>query len=304
MASPYAKLSGQALWAEGSDFRTLTREEQRVYFVLVTQPNISHCGVLPCNPRRWSRLAADETMESLEATLDLLAAKRYIVIDADSDELWVRTWMKWDGMIMMGNGGKAVARAIDSVLSASLASEARAAALTLAKDRDRGLFEAASQPASNPVVDGPRTPLSRGTATATTTVDNNSSRPVVTDDFDAAIAAAVDIRRGQSKKITRPDSWEKATRDGLIQDFGLSIRAWLDYGVNANDAARHALDHAEVPTTGQLRPVTPAHPGTCECGGTGRVLVDPNDESRTAPVKPCPRTEWPDATVLQLRATS
>lgn len=144
MRQPYAKLMA-VMWEEGSEFRRLPALAQRTYMVLISQPNISNCGVLPCSPKRWAKMACDTTVADLEAALSALVDTSYIVIDDETDELWVRSWMKYDGLINIHNGAKGVARSISAVLSATLRNRVIRTALTLAPQGQRTHFEDPSQ---------------------------------------------------------------------------------------------------------------------------------------------------------------
>ena len=85
-----------AMWNRDSDFRTLPSSPQRTYMMLSTQPDISACGVLTYSPGRWARHASDTTKAGIEADVGYLAERRYVVLDADTDELWIRAFMKVD----------------------------------------------------------------------------------------------------------------------------------------------------------------------------------------------------------------
>ncbi len=95
MARNYANIS-TAIWRD-DDFRALTVGAQHAYFLLATQPDISAAGVLPLTLGRWASRAEDSTIDTLELALAELAARRFIVIDRDSQELLVRSFVKWDG---------------------------------------------------------------------------------------------------------------------------------------------------------------------------------------------------------------
>ena len=87
-----------SIWVEDLDFLALTKDAQRVYFMLVTQPTISLCGVLALTTGRWERSARDETPEELALALKELEDAGFIVIDRDTEELWVRTFILHDGV--------------------------------------------------------------------------------------------------------------------------------------------------------------------------------------------------------------
>ncbi|MCX5601571.1 hypothetical protein OOK29_25815 [Streptomyces phaeochromogenes] len=86
-----------AIW-EDRDFLALTTEQQRMYLFLISQPNLDHAGVLPLTLKRWSRKAAGLTVTDVEKVLTELAERGFVVIDDDTEELLIRTFVRNDGV--------------------------------------------------------------------------------------------------------------------------------------------------------------------------------------------------------------
>jgi hypothetical protein len=95
MARSYARIM-TAIWRD-VDFLALTERAQRVFLLLVTQPDISAAGTLPLRARRWASYAKDSTGASLAEGLKELEQQRFIVADKTTEELLVRSFVKWDG---------------------------------------------------------------------------------------------------------------------------------------------------------------------------------------------------------------
>lgn len=95
MARSYGQVHA-AIWRD-NDFRSLSGFAQRVYLMLITQPDISSAGTLPLTIRRWSRYASDTPADALSDALSELVRTAFIVIDEDAEELLVRKFVKWDG---------------------------------------------------------------------------------------------------------------------------------------------------------------------------------------------------------------
>lgn len=95
MARSYARIM-TAIW-RNKEFRALESGPQRAFLLLVSQPDITAVGVLPLTLRRWADMAADTTVESLEKDLMALESGRFIAIDRVTEELLVRSFVKWDG---------------------------------------------------------------------------------------------------------------------------------------------------------------------------------------------------------------
>lgn len=95
MARKYANIL-TAIW-RNEDFRALTAEEQRVYLQLTSQPDISAAGVLHLSLNRWSAQARNTTPATVTAALDGLARGRFVIFDTRTEELLVRSFIRWDG---------------------------------------------------------------------------------------------------------------------------------------------------------------------------------------------------------------
>lgn len=108
-------LSG--IWQD-PDFRALPAEPQRMYLFLLSQPNLTHAGLLPLTVRRWASAALDLTPERVRAALAALEAARFVVVDGDAEELLIRTLVRNDGvwkqpkvMIRMGEDAREITSA-------------------------------------------------------------------------------------------------------------------------------------------------------------------------------------------------
>lgn len=86
-----------SIW-DDADFLALDEREQRLYLFLISQPNLNHAGLLDLTLRRWSRKARGLTSAELEKTLQALEAARFIVMDDDTEELLIRSFIRNDGV--------------------------------------------------------------------------------------------------------------------------------------------------------------------------------------------------------------
>jgi hypothetical protein len=89
-----------SIW-EDADFLALEEREQRLYLFLISQPNLNHAGLLDLTLRRWSRKARGLTSAELEKLLQALEAARFIVMDDDTEELLIRSFIRNDGVWRM-----------------------------------------------------------------------------------------------------------------------------------------------------------------------------------------------------------
>jgi hypothetical protein len=89
-----------SIW-EDTDFLSLDEREQRLYLFLISQPNLNHAGLLDLTLRRWSRKAHGLTVSELEKHLGRLEDACFIVVDDDTEELLIRSFVRNDGVWRM-----------------------------------------------------------------------------------------------------------------------------------------------------------------------------------------------------------
>lgn len=95
MARSYANIA-TAIWRD-DDFKALNADEQWAYLLFVSQPDISAAGVLTLALARWASRAKGMTRERLTVAIEGLEANRFVVVDHETDELLVRSFVRWDG---------------------------------------------------------------------------------------------------------------------------------------------------------------------------------------------------------------
>lgn len=89
-----------SIW-DDDDFLALNEREQRMYLFLISQPNLNHAGLLDLTLRRWSRKARGLNSAEVEELLQALEAARFIVVDDDTEELLIRSFIRNDGVWRM-----------------------------------------------------------------------------------------------------------------------------------------------------------------------------------------------------------
>jgi hypothetical protein len=118
MARSYANIF-TAIWRD-KEFRSLLDADQKMYFLLISQPDITAVGALPLTVGRWAACAADTTPESVRRSLDNLAGARFIGMDFETEELLVRTFVRHDGGYGNRKRVPVIRRAAGEVVSARL----------------------------------------------------------------------------------------------------------------------------------------------------------------------------------------
>lgn len=115
MARNFARIYTR-IWHDRT-FRELKVDAQHAYFAILSSPDLSHVGVTDYIPQRLAGLSDDGNKRRTTAALDLLKAKRFLVIDPDTAEMCVRTLVRHDGIFDRVNMGKAAGRAFNKVHS-------------------------------------------------------------------------------------------------------------------------------------------------------------------------------------------
>lgn len=84
------------IW-DDEDFLARPGREQLAYIFFISQPDISHCGVLSLRLKRWAK-KLKYTTELLDGVLTGLSETRFIVVDYDEEELLVRSYLRNDNV--------------------------------------------------------------------------------------------------------------------------------------------------------------------------------------------------------------
>jgi hypothetical protein len=96
MARSHARIL-TSIWGD-KDFKDLSRDAQLAYFMLLSQPDLGHSGLLSITVRRWAGLSADGTKESVWAAITELAGEDFLVVDEDTEEILIRSLVRNDGV--------------------------------------------------------------------------------------------------------------------------------------------------------------------------------------------------------------
>lgn len=86
------------IW-DDPDFRALPPLAQHLYMVLWTSAGLSYCGSHDWRPGRLAKRAGGWSRADVEAAAACLQARHFLVIDDDSEEVLVRSWVRWDGLL-------------------------------------------------------------------------------------------------------------------------------------------------------------------------------------------------------------
>lgn len=99
------------------DWRALTVDAQWAYDQALMSEGISYVGVIDYFPGRLAAFAKNMTGKRVETAVKVLEDARFVVVDRDTAELCVRTFVRHDGVLARVNMGKAMGRALAKVVS-------------------------------------------------------------------------------------------------------------------------------------------------------------------------------------------
>lgn len=97
----YGKLLSR-IWSD-PQFTALDPHAQQLYCLLISYSTRNYAGVLPLTLKRWAKSSAGATVESVTAALQRLGDRLFVVIDWDTEEVLVRTYVRNDEVYRQPN---------------------------------------------------------------------------------------------------------------------------------------------------------------------------------------------------------
>ncbi|MBM7771754.1 hypothetical protein JOD54_001958 [Actinokineospora baliensis] len=127
MARDHARLYLD-IW-DDEDFLALSTPAKLMYLFLFSQRRLTYAGMLDVAVRRWAKSHPDLGLDGVRAALAELDAARFVVVDQDTEELLVRSFVRRDELWRQPNTLRAALRTafeiVSPILRASLARELR-----------------------------------------------------------------------------------------------------------------------------------------------------------------------------------
>jgi hypothetical protein len=87
-----ANLIQTSIWLD-RDFLALGVDAKLLYLLLLTQPDVTHVGIVTLAPARWTRQLG-MTQRRFQTALRELVDTRFVVYDQETDEVLIRSWVK------------------------------------------------------------------------------------------------------------------------------------------------------------------------------------------------------------------
>ena len=241
----YVKLQ-RSIWTD-TDFTALSDKAQWVYLMLISQPDMTHVGIVPYMPARWCRLTLTATLEStLAATLELVE-RNYVVIDEETGELWVRSYLVHDEAYKLTNGKKSLENAHSKVYSPRLRNLIREVLATVDVTVDATLEARVSAHKTETSIHE-----TAPAAAAVTVVSKPHAlrRKVL-------VAAAAEIIRKQGARADNPTGLAIRVSDRLATDYP-DVDAWIEE--HGEEEAAAMVVRADTGTSGtewEPQPIDP-----------------------------------------------
>lgn len=104
-----------AIWAD-DDWRDLSPLARYLYLTLLTSPSLTHCGVADWRPARIAALNGMSAEEVEHYGAELIEAL-YLVVDEESEEVLIRSFVRNDGLMKQPKMAVAMASAHAAVAS-------------------------------------------------------------------------------------------------------------------------------------------------------------------------------------------
>lgn len=158
------------------DFQTLSEPAQRLYLILLAQPDLNTAGVLPITYRRWARTCTSTTVDHIVKVARELDERRYVLLDEDTDEAFVRSLIRNDGIAKQPQMLKNALRVATQVASCRLRSALAAELRRLGRD-DASACADEIDPAGSPRPPSPQPPDGPHDPSASSPIQAHGSLP-------------------------------------------------------------------------------------------------------------------------------
>ena len=86
------------MWAD-DDWRDLTEGAQHLYMLILSHPTLNYAGVAEWRPGRLAAMTNSKSSEKVTNDAAELEAHLFVVVDEDTEEVLVRSFVKHDGLL-------------------------------------------------------------------------------------------------------------------------------------------------------------------------------------------------------------
>lgn len=118
MARDHARID-LSIWSD-DDWRGLTPAAQHLYFVLLTHRTLNYAGVADWRPARIRPSSNGWGRQEFDRAAHELAERLYIVVDEETEEVLIRSFVRHDGLMKQRNMAVAMARSYEGIASSAI----------------------------------------------------------------------------------------------------------------------------------------------------------------------------------------
>lgn len=198
------------IWMD-PDFVALQPATKLVYLALISQPDVNHLGVLSVAYGRWAR-AMGGSAEWVRGCVAQLVEARFVVVDEETEQLLIRSFLRNDGVCRQPNVLSAAASAVGALASAKIATalleeiarieaeeitEKTQPILASMKVQLKTLGEGFPEPFSEPFPEGFPEPVSKGS-------ENPSGNPLGDRGKGLGVSPEVAVSRARARGTRLP----------------------------------------------------------------------------------------------------
>lgn len=279
MARVYAPLLC-SIWNDDR-FIALPSQAQRVYLLAFSQANTSYAGVVPYTEKRWAKRAPDTTPGSIAEAVNHLIDGSFVLLDDDTEELWVRSFIKHNKINEQKQLHRALAAACRSILSPTIRGAVHGQLCDEVKDllsRGADPWPGGSEtPAGEPLYDldlDPDLDLNQDHSSSSTSAPNKEPS-TAEEDFASACSLlaqrALDAQPAGSVRV--PDRWlQKATEERMERHrhrrAGLSWSSVSELAELLEPPTSTPLDEAQKAQRAAMLDCSEPMPWTADDGST------------------------------------
>lgn len=99
----------ESIWRD-EHWRRLSRSAQALYLQLLSQKELDCAGLVPLHPAKWAKGCAGLTASLVLIDLEELQRERFVFFDTDTDEAFIRTYIRNSNVIKSPNMMKSALR--------------------------------------------------------------------------------------------------------------------------------------------------------------------------------------------------
>ena len=217
MARTYAPIHC-TIWSDPA-FLALSSGAQRLYILALSQPTISLCGVVAYTPKRWALLAPDTSAKQITKALSELVAKGFVLVDEDTEELMIRSFVKHDGIEKKPNVIKGMWTAWQATHSPRLRAQ-------FLKGLPKGLPEHFPEGFDRSLLNPSETQCPTTSSITRTTSSSSSADDEIASLIDQTLIllAKLDLRDAQRKgvQVRVPQKWLLAAKQTRVETGDVS----------------------------------------------------------------------------------